>query len=601
MKLVARLAILALVATPLGAIAAFGDSSPQVEMAIPGIGGGAIERFTVRFTQPMVPLGDPRAASPFEVECPVAGEGRWVDQTTFVHEFAGPLPGGVTCSFKFRPKLRSLAGYEVTGQSEFKVDSGGPIARAVLPSRYGGTIEEDQVFLVAANMGVDRASVSAGAYCAVDGLGEKIPVDVLGPDVAPKLLADLGTDRWEVRSFLEEAGLPQALPAAEADRVKATESITALKCRRPLPPGRDVSLVWGKGIKSPSGRLAGADQRFDFEVRKPFAARFECSRVNPQAGCSPVEAAWVRFTAPIARADAQAIRLKLPDGKELVPELTDKNSATVDQVRFKPPLAAAVTAKLVLPANLTDESKRALSNAERFPLDVKFDEPPPLAKFAAPFGILELKEGGGAAAHRAQRRAQAPGRAACAGGPDAQGRRPPTARSQNGCAGSTTRRQQVRRGQARQGDGARQPDRRQADPDAEQRHCLPDQPRGRRQGIRGHRHPADQARILCRRSRLAAAGRGAARAPGDALRLGGRAGDRHVGCISNGAAKARSSGSPRFRAARAWAAPRCASPTAAPGSCSPGARPTHRAGSASPPGFPSPRPGRAATTAPRTR
>lgn len=281
MKLVTRVGVLALalVLVPIGAIAAFADNSPQVELATPGIGDGAIERFTVRFNQPMVTLGDPRAASPFDVKCPVEGEGRWVDQTTFVHEFKNPLPGGVTCTFTLKEKLKSLGGYELSGQKTFTVDSGGPIARAVLPSRYGGEIEEDQVFLVASNMVVDRGSVAAGAYCAVDGVGEKIPVDVLAADVPAKLFADLGTDRWEVRDFLSEAGLPEALPAAAADQVKATETVTALKCRRPLPPGRDVSLVWGKGIKSPGGRLAGADQRFDFKVRQPFAARFECSRV----------------------------------------------------------------------------------------------------------------------------------------------------------------------------------------------------------------------------------------------------------------------------------------------------------------------------------
>lgn len=395
MKLVTRVAILALALSPIGAIAAFGDNSPQVEMATPGIGDGAIERFTVRFTEAMVPLGDPRAEAPFKVECQVAGEGRWVDQTTWVYEFASPLPGGTTCKFEFRDKLRSLAGFAVTGQSAFTVDSGGPIARAVLPSRYGSEIEEDQVFLVAANMGVDRASVAANAYCAVDGLGEKIPVDVLGAEVAGKLVADLGTDRWDVRSFLEEAGLPQALPAKAEDRAKATESLVALKCHRPLPPGRDVALMWGKGIKSPTGRLAGADQRFDFTVRKPFTARFECSRVNPQAGCSPVEDAYVRFSAPIPRDKAAAIRITLPDGKQLEPFFaSDKKSATVSEVGFKAPLPMAMTAKLTLPADIADESGRKLSNGERFPLDVKFDEAPPLVKFAAPFGILEWKEGG---------------------------------------------------------------------------------------------------------------------------------------------------------------------------------------------------------------
>ncbi len=392
-----RVAILALAlaSAPLAALA-LGSSGPEVELATPGVGDGAIERFTVRFTQPMVPLGNPQAASPFEVDCKAAGQGRWVDQQTFVHEFTSPLPGGVTCKFALKARLKSLAGYEVSGQREFSVDSGGPIARAVLPGAFGSEIEEDQVFLVAANLDADPQSVGANAYCAVDGLGEKIPVDVLPRDVMTKLMADLGTGDWNVRNFLQEAGLPQTLPARAEDRAKALASITALKCRRPLPPGRDMALVWGKGVKSGSGRLAGADQRFDYSVRKPFTARFECSRTNAQAGCSPVEEAWVRFSAPIARAQAEAIRIQTADGKQIAPKLRDedKRAATIAEVRFPAPLPTAQTAKLVLPAGIKDESGRVLSNGERFPLDVRFDEAPPLVKFAAPFGIIELKEGG---------------------------------------------------------------------------------------------------------------------------------------------------------------------------------------------------------------
>ncbi|MBY0520998.1 MAG: alpha-2-macroglobulin, partial [Sphingomonas sp.] len=141
---------------------------------------------------------------------------------------------------------------------------------------------------------------------------------------------------------------------------------------------------------------AGADQRFDYTVRKPFTARFECGRVNPQAGCSPVEKAWVRFSAPIAASVATAIRLQTADGRMLTPRLgdDDKGHATVSEVRFDAPLPAATTARLVLPIGIKDESGRPLANAERFPLDIRIDEAPPLVKFAAPFGILELKEGG---------------------------------------------------------------------------------------------------------------------------------------------------------------------------------------------------------------
>lgn len=394
MKHLARAA--ALLALALAPIAVWADASPQVVLATPGMGDGAIERFTIRFNQAMVPLGDPRAASPVKVNCAVVGEGRWVDQQTFVHEFAAPLPGGTVCELTLNDKLKSLSGYTVTGSRNFKVDAGGPVVKGLLPSRYGGEIEEDQVFLIGTNMPATRASVAAGAYCAVDGLGEKIPVEVLGADVPGKLIQGLNPVRWEVRNFLDDAGIAQKLPENAQDRARALAGLVAVKCGRPLPPGRDVSLVWGADIAGAGGKTAGADQRFDFTVRKPFTARFECSRVNPQAGCSPVQEAWVRFSARIPKELATQVRIELPDGKKLTPELSDddKRANTVSDLKFASPLPASTSAKLVLPAGIKDESGRVLANAERFPLEVRFDEAPPLVKFAAPFGIIEAKEGG---------------------------------------------------------------------------------------------------------------------------------------------------------------------------------------------------------------
>ena len=191
-------------------------------------------------------------------------------------------------------------------------------------------------------------------------------------------------------------GCPRTIPASAEDRQKAFAGVTALKCRRPLPPGRDMALVWGAKIAGAGGKLAGAEQRFDYTVRQPFAARFECSRVNAQAGCSPVEKAHVRFSAPIAMNDARAIRIQTADGKQIAPVFDDdaKKKATIEDVSFAAPLPATTAAKLILPAGIKDESGRILSNAERFPLDIRFDEAPPLVKFAAGFGILEAKQGG---------------------------------------------------------------------------------------------------------------------------------------------------------------------------------------------------------------
>lgn len=384
-----RFALLGLLLAP---VAASGDQAAQVELATPGTGEGAIERFTMRFSADIVPLGDPRAPAPVSVTCPMGGAGRWIDARTFIWDFEKPLPGGVSCAFKLKDGLKTLAGQDVGGQRTFTVDTGGPSVRAVLPNRWGD-IEEDQVFLVAANVKPDPASVAQHGYCAVDGVGEKIALDVLKADAVRTVLTGLGPDSYEVTNFLEQAGLPTAIPATAADQDKAWGSITAMKCRRPLPAGRDMALVWGQNIQG-AGRVAGRDQRFDFTVRKEFAARFECSRVNPQAGCNPVQKAWVRFSAPISVEAAKAIRIELPDGKTIAPKVESEGSATVNQVQFEAPLPAATTAKVILPAGVKDESGRALSNQQRFPLEVRFDEAPPLVKFAADFGILEASEGG---------------------------------------------------------------------------------------------------------------------------------------------------------------------------------------------------------------
>ncbi|MET0270152.1 MAG: MG2 domain-containing protein, partial [Sphingomonas sp.] len=108
---------------------------------------------------------------------------------------------------------------------------------------------------------------------------------------------------------------------------------------------------------------------------------------------SPVEAAHVRFTAPVPIDQAKAIRLEA-SGKAIAPMFDKQARAAVTEVTFAAPLPAAVSARLLLPDALRDESGRPLANQRRFPLPVRIDAAPPLVKFAADFGILEAREGG---------------------------------------------------------------------------------------------------------------------------------------------------------------------------------------------------------------
>src|SRR3546814_19627799 len=108
-----------------------------------------------------------------------------------------------------------------------------------------GGIEGGQIFLVATNVAADRASVGRYGYCAVDGIGEKIPLDVLPRGTATEILTGLGDNNWSRQSFTYDAGLPQRFPAAGAEREAALDRIVPVNCRPQLPPGLAMRLAWG--------------------------------------------------------------------------------------------------------------------------------------------------------------------------------------------------------------------------------------------------------------------------------------------------------------------------------------------------------------------
>ena len=98
------------------------------------------------------------------------------------------------------------------------------------------------------------------------------------------------------------------------------------------------------------------------------------------------------FTAPVSRAVAERITLKA-EGKSIPAGLADVKHAPefVDEVFFNGPFPERSQFAIALPPDLVDDAGRKLANEKRFPLLVRTDEYPPLAKFPARFGIIEAK------------------------------------------------------------------------------------------------------------------------------------------------------------------------------------------------------------------
>ncbi len=377
------------IAAALLAATAGGAPSPQVDRFTPRGAVAGPEQISVHFTTPMVALGDPRLPAPITGNCSVGASGRWVDTQSYAIDLPAPLPGGRVCHYDLLPGLKDARGAAVSGPRRFVFTTGGPAVRAALPDY--GRIEEDQIFLLALNAAPTPASVAANAACVIEGVGEQVPLDIL-PVASRDAILNGAANDYRVQRFLESAGWRK--PDYGDDAVPPRAVVVAAKCRRTLPAGGKLTLLWGGAVTTANGLAAGEPWRLPLDVRPAFMASFSCARVNAGAACSPLEAMRLNFTGQVPAAQALAVRLVAADGTALAPTTPKRLPATLEDIEFKAPFPARARYRIVLPPKLVDDAGRALANAGRFPLETTTGDYPPLAKFAGSFGIIEAAEGG---------------------------------------------------------------------------------------------------------------------------------------------------------------------------------------------------------------
>ncbi len=346
------------------------EDKPSVEMFSPQGTVKGVRQVSVRFSAQMAPFGDPRGIiEPFEIDCPEKGTGRWADSKNWVFDFERDLPAGVQCTFRLKSGLKTLSGKEIEGQKEFSFSTGGPSVKNSIP--YGGSqnIDEEQIFILTLDAEAEKDSVFKKVFFSVEGIQDHIGVRIIE-----------GKERDEiVKAQFRYQGPPQ-LPTI------------FIQCKQRFPAKAKVSLVWGKGVMSRTGVATSQDQILRFQTRGPFSATFNCERENPNAGCIPMLPMYLNFSAPISKEQAQQIVLKGTDGKVWKPHWEDETKDQyVEDVTFRGPFPEGTNFKVHLPPQLKDDVGRPLINADKFPLSVRTDTYPPLAKFASRFGILELK------------------------------------------------------------------------------------------------------------------------------------------------------------------------------------------------------------------
>ncbi|WP_341669492.1 alpha-2-macroglobulin family protein [Alcaligenes sp. SDU_A2] len=328
----------------------------------------------VTFAAPVVQFGDSQLPAPVLVQCDdpaVSGQGRWLDARRWVYEFTQRPGPGLSCTATVSKTFRSLNGQAISGPTQYRFNSGGPVLDSSRP--YYSTIAEDQAFLFSFTAPVDPASLLKHGYCRVEGIGERIALKSL------------------------DSAQRDALIKAEYYVDQIDERYQAVQCARTLPSGAAVSVVLEPGILTgiPGRKGVPSSDRyaFDFSVRPDFSVSLSCLRERADAPCTPVGSLNVQFSSGV---DAdQAARFRLTSGSQEWKPVSDDNEGWQDRgatyaLRFQGPFPENAQLQIVAPDDLKDDAGRSLSNPELLTQGVRTGVYPPLVKFArAPFGIVE--------------------------------------------------------------------------------------------------------------------------------------------------------------------------------------------------------------------
>ena len=189
---------------------------------------------------------------------------------------------------QLKSSIKSTSGALLTGVSSYKFNSGWPFIQNLLSTAYE-QIDEEQYFAMKLNGPATAQSIRDKVWCAVEGLGERVPVKLIEGPAREALLKSFNMS-------LEAARQPLRF--------------YTLACNRRLSPATKVQLVYGKGVSTPSGVANSVEKRYNFQVREAFSATFNCERESAQTACLPIRPMRLNFNAPVPRKLAEAIRMK---------------------------------------------------------------------------------------------------------------------------------------------------------------------------------------------------------------------------------------------------------------------------------------------------
>lgn len=379
MKLVLLLSAIALLLSPCTghaqSHAPVAASEPRLIHFSPNGEVTVLRQVVARFSDPMVAFGDPDARAPFTVDCPEKGQARWIDPTTWVYDFEQDLPAGISCALNSIGELKTLGGKPVQADTKYLITTGGPKIVFSRPDAGNRNLTEGQNWLLAISAQTDRNSIVEHAKCLA--AGEQRNIVVLDDETRDRLIVAHRLKDWK--------------PA----RVK---EMIAVKCEGELPTAQDITLIWGKGISSPSGVSSENDQILKYVVRGPLMFRYDCGGWGEYGKACPYDQAInVLFTAPVKRSQLEAITLALPDGTVVGPKPPGVQGEFLQSISFAPPFPPLGKVVLHVPGDVSDDTGRQLGVGASLYREIRIADVPSVIAFTAwrhETAVLERKLGG---------------------------------------------------------------------------------------------------------------------------------------------------------------------------------------------------------------
>jgi alpha-2-macroglobulin len=221
-----------------------------------------VRQTSAAFSEPMVAFGDPAAADPFDVTCPVPGQGRWVDTGQWVYDFERDLPAGIRCAFRLRAGLVTLGGQALTGSRDFAFATGGPAIRSAIPHEGSEWIDEEQAFVLALDAEPTSELLRGHVGFAVEGIPQRVEFRIVTGDE---------------REVILKARL------AEPPR----GPVLVIQAVQRFPDRARVILVWGKGVAAESGVATDTDQSLHFKCAIPSPCASTASARTRMPAASP--------------------------------------------------------------------------------------------------------------------------------------------------------------------------------------------------------------------------------------------------------------------------------------------------------------------------